>query len=309
MYTRFIIVMLVAMLAIPVTTLPRPADSSHAPWGEVAVAAKGKKHKKDNAQKRKQPNAPQTTAEPPVVAEPRAPIVTTVTRTIRQPLTLTFTSAGPITIPGVPGDTDGPANPYPATIAVSGFANGAITDVNLTLEDFTHTNSYDIDVLLTTSDGRQALVMSDVGTEDDVVNLDLTLDDEAAAPLSITALHSGTFRPTDADMPSSARDTFTPPAPAPDGNSALSVFDGGNPNGTWQLWVMDNTGGDSGDLGGWALRITAEVDVQVQEQVVSIPDVPAPSGSDAQAPTDQDPVKGKKDKNHKKGKKGKTGRK
>jgi subtilisin-like proprotein convertase family protein len=41
------------------------------------------------------------------------------------------------------------------------------------------------------------------------------------------------------------------------------VFDGADPNGTWNLWVMDKGDGDSGDLGAWALQVTAEVDVQV----------------------------------------------
>ena len=44
--------------------------------------------------------------------------------------------------------------------------------------------------------------------------------------------------------------------------------DGANPNGTWQLWVTDDASGDTGDIGGWALRITAEVDLAtVDEQV------------------------------------------
>ena len=46
----------------------------------------------------------------------------------------------------------------------------------------------------------------------------------------------------------------------------LTAFDGANPNGTWQLWVMDNASQDVGAIGGgWSLEITAEVDVQVQE--------------------------------------------
>src|SRR5688572_7916845 len=75
---------------------------------------------------------------------------------------------------------------------------------------------------------------------------------------------SGTFRPTNI-----ARfdDTFAAPAPALNGNVALSGFDGADPNGTWSLWVMDNGGGDYGDLAGWSLQITAEVDVQVPDQV------------------------------------------
>jgi hypothetical protein len=107
--------------------------------------------------------------------------------------------------------------------------------------------------------------MSDVGRNADVAAIDLTLDDEAVAEMPDGQLNSGIFRPTNLDGSS---DTFVAPAPAPDGNVALSVFDGADPNGTWRLWVMANEFALSGTFGGgWALRITAEVDVQVQERV------------------------------------------
>jgi hypothetical protein len=316
MFSRFVIIMLVAMLAMPVATLTRPADSGPTPWGEVAVAAKGKnhnkhkdKHKKDDRKKRKQTDDPQITTEPFVSTEPPpAPVVTTVTRTIRQPITQTFSSAGTITIPnGAPGVTKGPANPYPSIVSVSGFTNGVITDVNLVLTDFTHLSPRDVDLLLSSSDGRRALVLSDVpNVIGDVVNIDLTLDDEAPTPLPTTSqLQTGAYQPFDHQP---GGDPFAAPAPAPDGAVALRVFDGADPNGTWQLWVMDDAGDDVGTIGGWALQITAEVDVQVQEQVVNVPDAPVPSGQDAQVPGDQDPTKSKKQAK-KGGKKGKNGKK
>jgi len=39
----------------------------------------------------------------------------------------------------------------------------------------------------------------------------------------------------------------------------LSVFDGTNPNDTWKLFVLDDSGGDAGSLGAWKLRIKARV--------------------------------------------------
>ena len=179
-------------------------------------------------------------------------------------MTQTFTSTGPITIPnGAGGQINLPASPYPAAITVSGFANGAITDINLLLTDLTSSYGSDVQILLSRDDGRHALVMSDIGEGISVTDVDLTLDDEAAAPLSRTALSSGTFRPTDF---AAGTNTFSAPAPTPNGNVALSTFDGADPNGTWQLWVM-TSGGAPGDLGGWALQITAEVDVQVPEPI------------------------------------------
>jgi hypothetical protein len=256
MFTRIVMLMLIAVLALPVTTLTRPGETSHSPWGEIAVAARGKKHKN---KKDKQPK------------------FTTVNRTVRQPVTQTFASTAPLTIP-----TSGTADPYPATIGVSGFSNGTITDVNLLLSDLTHTSPNEVDILLSTGDGRSALVMSDVANIAQATDIDLTLDDEAARPLPLHELTNGTFLPTDHNT---ADNTFPAPAPAPNGTIALSTFDGADPNGAWRLWVMDDTSGDAGDIGGWSLQITAEADVQVQERV----------------PVTKDKHKTKKGKKHKKG--------
>jgi subtilisin-like proprotein convertase family protein len=247
MITRLLILMFVAMLAAPVATLTQPTDTGQSPWGSTAVEAKGKKHNQKN-RKRK---------------------TTTVTRTVRGPVTQTFTSSGLMTIPaGAPGTTKGNANPYPSTIEVSGLPNGVITDVDLLLQDFSHPVPEDVDILLSAPDGRRALVMSDAGRIFRVTNIDLTLDDEAAAPLTQFELDSGTFRPTDFSSAGDVPDTFTAPAPALDGSVALSTFDGANPNGTWQLFVTDDASGDVGDLRAWALRITAEVDTgQIEEQI------------------------------------------
>jgi hypothetical protein len=239
MIARIIMFMFIVTLAIPIGAFTPSGETGHAPWSQSA-AAKSKKHKKNKKDK---------------------PKFTTVTRTVRRPVTQTFTSTTPITIPA-PMALKGKANPYPSTMTVSGFNNGTITDVNLVLTDFTHTYPSDVNILLSTSDGRQAFLMGYVGSEHDVQNLDLTLDDEAAAPLSDSPLTSGTFRPTQRDDVA-----FAAPAPTPNGNVALSVFDGADPNGMWQVWVMDDGNNDIGVIDGWALEITAEADVQVQERV------------------------------------------
>jgi subtilisin-like proprotein convertase family protein len=239
MFTRVVTLMLIALLALPAALLTRPTQTSPSSWDDVAVAAKGKKHPK--AKKRK-----------------------SRVRTIRQPVTRTFTSTAPIAIPNdAANDDKGMADPYPTSMTVSGFDHGRIIDVNLILTDLTHSHHDDLDILLSTSDGRHALVMSDAGDSSDAVDIDLILDDEAAAamPGEGEALRSGTYRPTNRVV---TDDLFDAPAPTPNGNVALSTVDGANPNGTWRLWVMDNGAGDDGDIGGWALQITAEVDVKVK---------------------------------------------
>jgi subtilisin-like proprotein convertase family protein len=153
--------------------------------------------------------------------------------------------------------TNGPsphvANPYASTLSVAGALKG-ITDVNVVLNGFTHTWPDDLDVLLVGPGGQMAKLMSDVGGSGDVSGLSLTFDDEAASLLpDATTLLTGSYRPTD----------FEPgdglPAPAPVSTSAgtsLSVFDNTNPNGTWSLYVNDDSAGDDGFISGWSLQIS-----------------------------------------------------
>jgi hypothetical protein len=255
MFTRIATVFLAAVLAIPTIPLTRQDEAGSPPWGSAIVAAKGKPHHGHKHTKNKK-------HEQPAQLPPG-------THTERQSVTKTFTSTGRIAVPddsGMNATGAGKAGPYPSTLDVSGFANGAITDVNLTLTGFTHTSPADSDVLLSENNDRQALVMSDVSDGTKAANINLTLDDEAATLIPANApLQSGTFRPTNSE---DFVDTFDAPAPAFDGTVALRTFDGSDPNGTWQLWVMDNAGGDVGEFaGGWALVITADVDVQVQDQI------------------------------------------
>ena len=103
--------------------------------------------------------------------------------------------------------------------------------------------------------------MSDAGDppgDEAVTGITLTLDDEAATFLpEEEVLTTGSFRPT--DVGEGFFDDFPGPAPTPTGNTALSIFDGANPDGQWQLFVFDNGFQDTGALaGGWALEITAK---------------------------------------------------
>jgi large repetitive protein len=163
----------------------------------------------------------------------------------------TFSSPNAIIIP----DND-IASPYPSTIKVKGFKKAKITDVNLRLRGINHGWSDDVDVLLVAPDGDSALVMSDVGGSTNALSLTLTMDDEASASLpDVTTLQSGTFRPTNHGA---GIDIF-PGAPAPSGDVALSTFNGGDPNGTWRLFVLDDDVDDSGAFsGGWDLKIKAK---------------------------------------------------
>jgi len=200
------------------------------------------------------------------------PKFTTVTKTVRQPLTQTFRNLDPITIPaGAPTNKRGPATPYPSAIDVAGFVNGRILDVNLILHGLSHGFPQDVEVLLAAAHlpDQFAVVLSDVGNTASVSDLTLTLDDQAAAALTRPdPLVSGTYRPTNFEEFGQA-DVFPAPSPASlRGDPDLSVFNNSIPNGTWQLFVVDDGTDDVGSIaGGWSLEITAEVDVEVQEQI------------------------------------------
>ena len=50
---------------------------------------------------------------------------------------------------------------------------------------------------------------------------------------------------------------FPAPAPAASTATALSTFNGSDPNGIWSLFVLDDASGDSGSIGGgWCLNIS-----------------------------------------------------
>jgi len=155
-------------------------------------------------------------------------------------------SSGPLSIPA-----SGPAAPYPATINVSGLT-GTVQHVAVRLDQLTHTFPADMDVLLVGPGGQAAMVMSDIGVGNDVTNVTLMFQDGAPTPPA--QLVSGTFAPAD-NAPAEA----TMPAPAPAGpyGSALSVFNGTDPNGSWQLFVTDDSiNPDGGLLGGFSIIIT-----------------------------------------------------
>jgi len=158
--------------------------------------------------------------------------------------------------------TDGSdeATPYPSTIQVSGFKKGKILKVRVFLNGYSAPVPDNIDVMLSATQipGQTAVIMSDVGAAIAVSDIDLILDDDAPTSLPDDGpLVSGTFKPTNINA---GADSFPAPAPTPSGNSALSVFNGANPNGTWQLWVDDDPGNGPAEFaGGWSIEITAKV--------------------------------------------------
>jgi subtilisin-like proprotein convertase family protein len=191
----------------------------------------------------------------------------TVTYTFRLGTTSTssqtFSNATAIVIPatGTGASTGAPATPYPSAITVAGVTN-PITKVTVTLKQISHTFPSDVDVLLVGPTGVKFTLMSDVIGGTDWTGQTYTLDDDAAAvlPSSGTPPASGSFKPTNYGT----GDAFPAPAPAAPyldpataGTATLNgAFGGLNPNGTWNLYVVDDAGTDIGTFaGGWDLTL------------------------------------------------------
>jgi subtilisin-like proprotein convertase family protein len=198
-------------------------------------------------------------------------------------------------------DTSVTAQPYPSTLQVTGV-QGSVTDVDLVLDGLANVVLADLDLLLVGPGGQRAVVMSDAGGFTPLPQLDLVLDDEAAYPLfsvpgasldslpadavrqgPMPAIVSAAFRPRDFDEPGAAPDLFSAPAPDTTGaGSALSVFDGTDPNGQWRLYAMNDGWHAGGWLSGWSLRITTTDPAPPPATPPAT--TPGPTGTDHTAP-------------------------
>jgi Ca2+-binding RTX toxin-like protein len=177
-----------------------------------------------------------------------------------------FKNENKITIPGTVTNGIQKANPYPSIISIDGYTAATINKVTVTFQNLTHTWPDDIDAVLV-HNGKSVLLMSDTGGSGDI-NVDLTFDD--AAPTNLPdgpQISKGTFKPTNFDAPpnppSETLDSFPGTGlTAPFGGVKLDTFTGTDPNGQWQLFLVDDYGQvDSGSMdGGFSLKITTPTD-------------------------------------------------
>jgi len=162
-------------------------------------------------------------------------------------------------------------NPYPATLTISNAPTN-IGGIRLTLYDFTHINSEDLDLLLVGPQGQKYLFMADAGGASGLSEgATITFEDSAEAALPDSGqIFTGKYKPTTWEA---GQTSF--PSPAPEGpyveagnpQTALvtlaSTFGGTNPNGTWSLYIRDDNntfqrlGVDGEIAGGWGLQFIA----------------------------------------------------
>ncbi len=178
-----------------------------------------------------------------------------------------FTNPTAITITDCPSPCPASgqaASLYPSPITVAGEV-GVIQRVSVTLNGLSHTFPSDIDMLLVSPSGRKVVIMSDFGAgAPGLAGINVTLDDYAATPVPSTVTGNtgrpfvtGSYRPAN----SGTTDQFPAPAPTPNGGAGtaydaycLSQFNGDAPNGTWNLYIIDDANIDGGSIsGGWTI--------------------------------------------------------
>jgi uncharacterized delta-60 repeat protein/uncharacterized repeat protein (TIGR01451 family) len=162
---------------------------------------------------------------------------------------VTYSNVAPIVI-----NDFAAGSPYPSVINVSGLS-GLTTKATVMLTNVYHTWPSDIDILLVSPSGQKSLLMSKAGGGNTLNKVTLTFDDSAATSLPQgTQIVSGTNKPTSYAV---APPPFPLPAPPAPYNTNLSSLSGSNPNGTWSLYVYDDSQFNSGIISnGWVLRLS-----------------------------------------------------
>jgi len=170
----------------------------------------------------------------------------------------TFTNAASISIPN-----SGQATPYPSNITVSGLPTST-SKVTVSINNMSHTFPDDVDMMLVAPNGNRFVFMSDVCGNAPIANLNFVFDDASATLIpDAGTCTSTTYRPSNvgtADpFPAPQSTSVAAENAAPAGTATFaSRFNGSNPNGTWSLYVVDDTTGDAGTIaGGWSITITA----------------------------------------------------
>jgi subtilisin-like proprotein convertase family protein len=165
-------------------------------------------------------------------------------------LTITTTNTSTLQIPATSNtDGEGVASQYPYPINVAG-ETGVVTDVNVIIDGFTHSEPNHVNMLLVSPNGIPVVLMSGACGTASAPNIDLVFNDEETTPADtipdLGPCISDTYRPGMWDG------ELTMPSPAPSGPyfDRLSAFDGINPNGTWNLYVEDDGLNDAGFITG-----------------------------------------------------------
>ncbi len=167
-----------------------------------------------------------------------------------------FTNTTPIAIPGTL-DAQGNANPFPSNITVSGLTGQVLSGITVTFTNLAHEAPQDIDALLIAPDGTNIFLMSDNGGNTPITATTLTFTATAASQLGPDPIVAGTYLPSNEDLGGA---DVIPGAPATPPSTSFASFLGIDPNGVWQLRIVDDSVFANGNLaGGWSMDITSRV--------------------------------------------------
>lgn len=160
----------------------------------------------------------------------------------------------PIAVPLL--GTQGPAGAYPSRLVVTARGGASQTgQVIVRLLAVTHPCPEDLAILLVRNDTQKFLLMSNAGGCRPLQGTHITFN-AAAIPLPDSQTPTPPFGQTLTINASNYGAAPTFPAPAPGGPYVLGMPPSTtNINGTWDLYVIDTTGGNRGAIaGGWTLE-------------------------------------------------------
>src|SRR5829696_8198453 len=122
--------------------------------------------------------------------------------------------------------------------------------------------------------------LSNVGGPNDVNDINVSFNDSSAISLPDEGQITDTqYKPTQGTSPTDpghvVQPTYPSPAPAGPYATSLSAFDGTNPKGIWDLYIVDAAAQDIGQIArGWDLFITTDAP----------PDTTPPQGQEHRPP-------------------------
>lgn len=142
-------------------------------------------------------------------------------------------------------------------VVVSG-GPASITQLSVVM-DITHTYDADIDMVLVAPDLRYIHLSTDNGGGNDNYTF-ARFSTCGSGPIATgVAPFSGNYVPEGGDASLNGWAATNPALPGPFVGS-LAGFNGSNANGTWQLWVFDDLGGDFGTVNHLSLEFNGSLD-------------------------------------------------
>lgn len=158
-----------------------------------------------------------------------------------------------------------------SAISVNGLT-APLYKVKVSLFEFAHAKPSAVDLLLVAPDGSKVTLLSDAGGEFDPGIINLTFEDSGEVANVNQILADSTYHPTNIG----ASDAFADLGTINDAQPALSRLNQvTNPNGTWKLYAVDDSGITGSINGGWALSF---LDGSAPVKLITIKDI-LPAGA------------------------------